>query len=58
MVFASAPFNQYNTNNRDKTFEHTIRLFLIKLSWKVLQLNERNTFKRWFRIQEAYGVRW
>ena len=46
MVFASAPFNQYNTNSNDKAFKHTIRLYYTKqLPWNISRLNGRNASK-------------
>ena len=57
VVFASAPFNQYNTNANNKAFKHTIWLYTKQLPCNIVRLNGRNASKNWFRIGEPNCVK-
>ena len=57
MEFTSDPFELYTTNVRDKTFKNTLESYTQKLSWKLLYLNQWNTFKSRFMTKEPHCVK-
>lgn len=53
MVFASAPFNLYNTNTDNKAFKQTVGTVLYQIVVKKgITVNRMNIFKSQFRILE------